>query len=478
MNALQRAAARLFGFSYLIDAANPRERWKRPQEPQTIDAIAKEVNLCDWKNLVSDSRKLYSNFGVIKGVVTKKATWAIGRSWAPKFTGEDKEWGAAAEKWLLSEWYPMADVRGGMFDFVTDLFLMSVAIDRDGEIFVLLTESSDGWPQMQLIPAHMIGCREHDDYIIEAGPYQGLRMMQGVIVNKSGRAVAYRVLGYRPEDDRDYSARDLIQVYDPEWADQIRGLPAFTHAILDMRDQKTVQGYEKSLASLSATYALTVHNETGAADPNDPSNYLQKERMQSATGLDGPTITTQEIMGARVNYFQAGSGSKVELGKNDRPGPNWESFQNRLIRNACIGAGWPYELAWDYSALGGAMGRLLVGEGNRAVADRQDLIAPVARRVVGYAIAKAIKDGRIPPNDQWYAWRFTMPSRLTVDFGRDGNSEREDYKLGLKNMGDLLSEQGRDLDTHIAERKAENDKLRAAGLPVPTADNGGGRGPA
>jgi capsid protein len=471
MNALQRAAARMLGFSFLIDAANPRERWKRPQEPLTIDSVGKEVNLCDWRNLVSDSRKLYSNLGPVKGALCDKAMYSVGRAWAAKYTGKDRAWGEQAERWLNEQWYPTADVRGGMFDFVSDLYLASVSIDRDGEIYVLLTESEDGWPQIQLIPAHLIGCRERDDYEIKDGPYRGLRMMQGVIVNRSGRAVAYRVLGYKPEDDRDYSARDLIQIYEPEWADQIRGFPAFTHALLDLRDHRTIQGYEKSASALASAQGLIVKNETGAPDASDPSIGLLRHRGDAAAGgLDAPEVVTEDVAGARVNYFLAGSGAGIEILKNDRPGPNWESFQNRLIRNALVGAGWPYELTWDASQLGGANVRLLIAKAMRAVEDRQDLMRPVAKRIVGYAVAKAIKEGLLPPNPEWYAWRFTVPARMTVDYGRDGNSDREDYKAQITNLGDILAEEGRDLDTHIAERKAENEKLKAAGLPVGVPD--------
>lgn len=470
LNLLQRTAAKVFGFSYLIDAANPSQRWSRPLEPITVDAIGKEVNLSDLLNLISDSRKLYCNLGPAKAAIDDRATYAVGRSWQPKFTGEDKAWGKIAEQWLVEEWYPTADIRGGMFDFVTDLRLLSVSADRDGEIYVLLTESKDGWPQIQLIPATMIGTRRGEEFV-ETGAYRGLRIMQGVIVNKNGRPVAYRVLGPTPDDDRDFSARDLIQVYDPDWADQIRGFPVFTHAILDLKDLRTVQGYEKMATALAASIGLVEWNDTGAPDPHDPNAYLRRNSPVAAPG-QSPHLITQEAHGARTMFFRSNSGGKTEQLKYDRPGPNWEAFMNRLIRNACVGANWPYELVWDGSALGGANVRLLVAKAMRAVEDRQDLLRPVARRLVGYAVAKAIKQGLLPMNAEWYAWRFTMPGRMTADYGRDGNSDREDYKLGLTNLGDILAEEGKDLDTHIAERAEENEKLKLAGLPVPAPEGG------
>jgi hypothetical protein len=138
---------------------------------------------------------------------------------------------------------------------------------------------------------------------------------------------------------------------------------------------------------------------------------------------------------------------------------------DRLIRNACVGAGWPFELTWDASKLGGANVRLLIAKAMRAVEDRQDLLRPVAKRCVGYATAKAIKSGILEGFDDWYNWGFGMPARMTTDYGRDAKADLADLEAGVTNLDDILHEEGKDLDQHIAKRKAINEKLIAAGLP-------------
>ncbi len=466
MNFLQKKILEWSGFSALIDAANWQQRYQRPYEPITANPIASDVSLSDWTVLVSDSRKLFCNLGPAKGAICDKAVYSVGRAWDAKFCGDDKEWGKKAEEWVNEYWYPVADVRGGMFDFKSDLYTASVSIDRDGEIYVFLTQSEDGWPQIQLIPATRVGQRNNDGEVKE-GPYKGLKLVQGIIFNDSGRAVAYRVLGETSDKDVDYSARDLIQVFDPEWADQVRGFPAFTHALLDLKDLRTTQGYEKVAAMIASSIGLIEKNEIGAPDPNDVMNVLRKS-TQSLTdsGTAGPTAVIQNYQGVTARFFRAGTGSGLEQLKSERPGDGWEKFMNRLIRNACAGAGWPYELTWNSAELGGANVRLLVARAMRTVEDRQDLLRPVARRAVGYAVAKAIKLGKLPVNGEWYKWDFAMPARISVDYGRDGNSDREDYKLGLTNLTAILSQQGISLEQHIAERVAENELLEEAGLPV------------
>lgn len=466
MNKIQKKILGWVGLSYLVDAANWKDRWRRPFEPMTVNTIAKEVNQYDWYQLLSDSRKLYCNLGPVTGAIDDKATYAVGRAWNAKYTGEDKEWGKLAEKWVNEQWYPMADARGPMFDFKTDLFLQSVSVDRDGEIYIYLTESKDGWPQIQLLPAHMIGDRDNAEPIVQDGPYKGLKVIQGVVTNEFGRAVAYHVLGETAKQDKYISARDLIQVFDPRWADQVRGFPVFMHALLDLKDLRQIQGYEKIAAELMSSVGLIEWNEQGAPDL-DPQTIL-KGNTNFVGSSPAPAVTIEQMAGGgNVKYFRSGSNSKLEQLKNERPSVQLDAFMDRLIRNACVGAGWPFELTWDASKLGGANVRLLIAKAMRAVEDRQDLLRPIAKRCVGYAVAKAIKEGILPPNDEWYSWRFTMPARMTADYGREAAADREDYLAGIINLGDILAEEGKDLDTHISERHEENEKLREAGLPLP-----------
>ena len=464
MNKVQKKLLEWVGLGYLVDATNWKDRYRRPFEPQTTNTIAQEVNQYDWYQLLSDSRKLYCNLGPVTGAIDDKATYSVGRAWNAKFCGEDKEWGAKAERWLNEEWYPMADARGTMFDFKTDLFLQSVSVDRDGEIYIYLTESPEGWPQIQLLPAHMIGDSDNSEPYVSSGPYKGMRLIQGVVSNDVGRAVAYHVLGPTKEQDSFISARDLIQVFDPRWADQVRGFPVFMHALLDLKDLRQIQGYEKIAAELMSSIGILEWNETGAPDL-DPANILKGTTFVGPQPVPGVTIE-QIPGGGNIKYMRGNSGSKIEQLKNDRPSVQLDEFMNRLIRNACVGAGWPYELTWDASKLGGANVRLLIAKAMRAVEDRQDLLRPVAKRCVGYAVAKAIKSGLLEPSDEWYKWRFTMPARMTADYGRDAKADLADYQAGLKSMTDILGEEGIDLDDHIDTLEDEREKLTEAGLPV------------
>jgi hypothetical protein len=459
-------------FSALFDATNPREMWLRPREQMTVGPIVQDVNMHDRRQLVSDSRKLYANLGPARGAINAKGIYSVGRSWLPRFEGTDTAWGEQARAWLIDQWYPIADIQGR--DFQTSLFLLSISVDRDGDMAGMLTEYEDGFPAIQLVGSMQIGHREglvDADSRIKQGKYRGLRMIEGVVLNEAGRAVAYRVLGAdaKGADDVFVSARDMQLLLEPEYADQVRGFPGFSSAILDLKDLRMVQGYEKQATALCSAWALMEYNETGGPDLADPSVALR-----TGGQLLGAT-TVRDMAGGLVKHFKANSGGKLEMLKNDRPGDAWEKFMNRLIRNAMTGIGWPYELGWDISELKGANGRMMLATAMRAVEDRQDLLRPFAKRAVGYACAKAIKQGILDPSEDWWRWGFTVPARMTADYGRDKAQDREDYLAGITNLTELCQERGIDFAQHVAQRAAENEALSSAGLPVPTPHPTAGR---
>ncbi len=136
-------------------AAN--ENYHRPWEPIEKKDIAQLVPAADRVKLMSQSRRIYLNFGPIQNAITQRSTYAVGRAFVPQFKGADKDFGAAATEWLIQTFYGIGDSRGGMHDFKTNLYGWSTSLDVDGEIFILLTETDGKFPKYQGIPSHRIG---------------------------------------------------------------------------------------------------------------------------------------------------------------------------------------------------------------------------------------------------------------------------------------------------------------------------------
>lgn len=128
---------------------------------------------------MSQSRLIFSNFGVPRGAIFQKADGVVGRAWEPEFKGKDTDFGNQAKEFLKS-WFSVCDVKGNLYDFKTNLWLDSAAVDRDGDVFVLLTQTKTGYPQIQHIPAHRVGTRNGVDRV-ERGTYRGLKIRNGVV---------------------------------------------------------------------------------------------------------------------------------------------------------------------------------------------------------------------------------------------------------------------------------------------------------
>lgn len=406
----------------------------------------------DRLTLMSASRRLYANDGVVKGAIDQMAMHAVGRAWNPHYNGDDEEWGKVSQAWLTEEWFGVCDVRGYNFDFKTNLYNDSVAMDVDGDGAIILTETDKGYPQTQHIRAHRIGCRNsaEDGEVVKNGPLKGYKICQGIIHDELNRLVGVRVLGDEPTEDRDIVTSDVIFFMNAVFHDQFRGLPSFSHAINELRDAWQAHQYEQQSHQAISSISLIETNANGGLDPNDPGVVLGTQ------GTNNETFAVQTMAGGQVKYFKAGAGCKIEELGTHKPGPEWESFQDRIFRKALVGMCWPYSLTWRSEKLSGPAERSEIEKARGVIADRQDVLDRVAKRQIFYALAKAAKLKIIPPMPKdWWKWTFTVPPKFSIDNGRDAQSRREDHLIGHRNLKGILGEVGIDYEAHRRERKQE-----------------------
>lgn len=438
--------------SYLFDHTNANNRYRRPMRSLNQDA-RQLVPTGTHQQLVSAGRWLFSNFAPVRGALLEQATYSV-QPFVPQYIGRDKEWGAQAEEWLAN-WHKVLDVQG-QCDFEELLHLALISIKRDGDVGILLTQGQAGYPSVQMIPAHRIGSKTSG--VIESGAFKGRSIHNGVITNRAGRAV-----GYELTTGRRVAARDLALCYFPEWSDQGRGLTTLATVVSDLQDVAELRGYELSAQKAASSISLVEHNENGYADESEA--FIE----QDTTGnkLDS---TVETLEGGAIRYFRAGSNAKLEVLESNRPSKNGQDFEATILRAAFQAIEWPYDFSLDPSKIGGAVVRLVAAKAQRTIEKNQRLVKKIARRIDGYALAKAIKLGLIdpPPTGDWYSWNYQGPRRLTVDAGRDAGAAREDYKLGLTTLQELYAERGlnweEELQKRVAEQRVLIDAANSAGI--------------
>lgn len=451
---------------YKLVSASQVEDFRRPWWQQFRGGTDDNVRPDDVETLCSHSRRLYANLGPLRVAIQDKAMYCVGRAWLPVFKGVDPDFKTAAQSWLIDNWYPVSNVLGPEFDFQTLLYLCSVHLDVFSEVFVYLTETEDsaagagdgGYPQIQLVPRHRVnqprltGSLGNDGALL-LGPYRGYRCTAGVIKNRTGRAIAFHVLGDDPAGSQDayVSTDNLIRLREMEMGDETRAIPATSHGINQGRSILSLIQNEQQFLELASRIAIVENNELGGLDPNDPSNALGLRPAPPAFdagvgAVNGsPKVAANEWQqdGGQTRYFESKSGGKITPFQFSRPGGEWLNFINFQTRGL-VDALWPYHLVSDEGALGGANVRALTSRANRLVMDRQDLLRKLARRCVQYAVAKGSKIGRVPESDEWWMWDFTVPSRITVDYGRDAKAELLEIEGGILDPAEPIEARGHD----------------------------------
>jgi hypothetical protein len=439
-----------WGNSYKAAQGAITETRDRPYIPVQMKDISELVPARDRKALVSFSRRLILNEGVLKGAIEQKSMYSVGRSWQAQSKSKDREFALLAEEKINDEWQKICDVAGGQNNFQTLLYSFSVAISRDGEGFILLTKTENDYPRVQQIPSHRIstpnGLR---DGKLTTGKFKGRNLVDG-IVYRNGAPVAYCYVDQNNDLIEYFDAQNIIHSFDPSWQEQGRGLPAFTHALNDLRDALQSHEWERHAQLMLSQIVMSEHNETGLA-PDDNASIITGDdtTCQGPIGANG--IISDTLGGGQVRYFAAKSGAKLDILKNDRPGESWESFQNRIYRKALSGDNWPLSMCWTATGQGTAE-RADLGRAQRAVEDRQDLLEYAANRMTGYAVAKLIKLGELPAANDWWKWKFTYPKKLTIDDGRVSKELIEQWKAGFLNTQDVLGYLGKSEDEHLDQR--------------------------
>lgn len=417
----------------------------RPWEPIEKKDISQLIPSGDRVTLMSHARRIYINFGPIKNAVNQRSMYAVGRAFVPIFKGGDSKFGKIATDWLVNNFYPIGDTRGGMHDFKTNLFGYSSAIDVDGEIFILLTETPTGYPQYQGIPSHRIANGQG----MSDGNMRGGYLQDGIVYWPNGAPKEYSFCDKDGKFQEWIPAANMIHLYDPEWQYQGRGITGLTACINDCRDIIQSTEWERLAMMQMSSISLVEYNENGGPDTDDPFNALVGDPST------GKGVTVESLDGGTVRYFRSNSGSKIETITNTRPGNPFMDFHDRLLKSSFASLNWPYAFYAGHGAGGGTAQRTEIAMAQRSIEDRQDLLFYAARRIISYAIAKAQKRGDLPKSADWWRWEFSTPPKLTIDDGRITKELETLWRMGAANMRDIVSMRGKTLEDHYAERAQE-----------------------
>ena len=406
------------------------------------------------------SRQIFAQMPMVNNAISQKAQWSAGTAWNPTFIGSDKEWGQVATDWLVNNWYPIASTQG--FDFGSCLKLASINLDIDGDILMIYVLSRSGFPQIQFIESHRIGCRNYSDIVVKEGKYKGLPIFNGVIKNESGRPIAYRILGDTVDDDFDISTKNCKLLFDPIHFSMTRGIPKLASAIMDSIDAKDIDEFLKQTVKIQSRISLIRQNAQGEADIQGGNIIVDSQTVDEGAEPVVPTLPNLELMGdGEVLWID--NESDIKALDTSTPSPNTIDFIERIESRIMDSIGWPL---YRLDKKGGAVVRSDQELFRSTVISRQSTLWPAAKLAINFAVTNAMQLGMIPQtNGDWWNWDFVYPSLFSVDQGYERAADINDFKLGLKTLDDISAVQGkRWLDIRSQVQVETEDLLKRASV--------------
>lgn len=455
-------------YSYsLYDGAYPTQNKPRViyNLNSNTDTYSNNVTDWEWSILLSRARGVYANLGSVKSAINEMADYSIGDGWLPKFKGEDLGWGKEVEDWL-EEWFKLSDVRGQPWSLPKCLKLAVVSTIRDGDCLMVLTNSTDGtYPKIQWIPADRIGSRGKK--ILDSGQFQGYSVANGVIYNSYGAIVGYNIIVEYSDSKKDIqiSVVDSQMVLDPEYIDQYRGLTGLASAICDWDDYKTIKSFEIKGIKAASNYALQMYvpkehlDDYAGENTNDKAPWEQTKIPEDLTKTPRNTIV-ETLQGGEIPIWTADSGAKLEVLESNRPSANTSDFlRNHVLRHAFLSIRWPIEMAYAMDG-NNSLNKLTIAKAQRRIDGIQSTIVyPVWKRIIVYAVSKAIKSGYLKPNKDFYKWEPVYPREFVIDNYKDVKSDIDQYNKGWITGEQICAQNGTNLEMNY-RTKAKELQLR------------------
>lgn len=435
-------------FSRIVEAVWPSRQYPIIYQALPNDAKT-DVTEYDRRTILGLARYLYYNIGLVRGAVDIKARLAIGDGLSPRPKTADAKWNdLALEAW--NQWAVYPDVTG-KFTWGELLRLASIAIDRDGEFFAVLTKSAEGVPQVQLVESHRVGSGK-----ASAEERKDGKFFDGVWVNKQGRPTYYRFLvGEKMADDksRDLPAQGVIHAYESVRTDEYRGVSNLAQAVNHLRDIMDIIGYEKFATKIRAALALQIERTNESSGPA-----LLGHRVKQTDGPNAP-LTVEKLLAGAIVDLEPGAKLSSVLGA--KPEAQTMELLKFLIRDVAVGLGLPYEVVWDASALNGTSVRMTLRMLQETITQRQSMMtARICKRVWGYVINSMMNEGKLPQSNEWWKVDWQTPAELSVDL-RQQQQDREDLKLGLTTYAELYGKYGQSWMDGLRQKAEEAQYIKS-----------------
>ena len=325
----------------------------------------------------------------------------------------------------------------------------------DGDIFIVKTRGQDlqgrFFPRIQIFEAHL--CKTPPARLGD----EGKSIVDGVEIDSVGRPSGYWFLNNsNAEEFKLYDARNVIHLYDPDRAQQVRGISTLAAAINYLHRLDDLQELEFKAVTDAAEKSTFIKTLTGQLPPG-MGGTLGKFRDTNLKA-DAPAVDNS------INYREAIGGRMVALNMGEepvqfqptRPTEATRALWSYLTSSVCAACGVPKMICFS-EWLEGAQGTIVRGDYDIAAQNfraRSGVYAAAFREVIIYVLQWGIQNEREladPPSD-WANVSYTAPRAVNVDVGRNSSAVQNELKLGMTNYDLIYGALGLDARAEITRQ--------------------------
>jgi capsid protein len=417
---LQTSSAYLSGYAganFSLDRA--QMNWWNLESRLDLDSFSR------WE-LVRRSRWLIANVGFVRGIIRNSAE-LVG-CLTPQARTADPAWNRLAEQHFRDRCCTAAAFdRAGKFDFMSAQPMLMRKALTDGDILTVLLSAQNGAGRVAFIESPQVQSPGEND----SGKWA-----DGVLLDDSGRHLAYGIRNYSNDSTTVISSRDAIYFGEFDSPGHVRAIPKLAHAINHATDITEIRAFTKK-AIKNASLLGTIREVEAGAQPAKSKQGLAGTLREVQTA-SGQKIEVMDVWGSGINP-ELPPGHKQKILHDERPHPNQQAFLEVLARDIAIGFGLPLEVVWQMTGLTGPGVRFVMDVASRWIGKRQQALEAWCRNVYVWTIAQEIKSGRLPmpKGDRgWWAVEFIPERDLTIDRGRDGRQALEEMDRGVATASD------------------------------------------
>ena len=435
---------------------------------------ANDAVLGNLRTLRDRSRAGVRSDGYARTTVDRLVSNIVGSGIAPQSKAPEPEFRARLHQ-LFLDWTDEADADGRL-DFYG---LQALAVRgwlEGGEMFARLRarRPEDGLVvplQLQLLEPEFCPI-EHS---VVAGPN---RIRAGVEFSPIGRRAAYWFYRSRPGEQQDLDtsqlvrvpAADVVHLYDPIRAGQIRGLPQLTQALLKLHDLEEYDDatlLRQKLANLFTAFLTRTGPPTDAeVDPLTGQTIEPDDAGRGLLPLE-PGIFQELAAGEDVTF----SDPPEALGYAD--------FMRAQLMGAAVAADVPYEvLTGDMRGVNDRTVRVVLNEFRRRIEQRQHhIVAFMFNRPVWVAfIERAVLSGAldvpaaffVDPRP-WMRVEWVPPAWAYLHPVQEVDAYKGMVRAGAMTLDEFIREvRGRSLEEVARERADELKLLDDLGIVTDT----------